>query len=117
MNRLSILPLLLFLFLSLTPVTGQDTLLIFHPTVNNLEVIRHLMEEEILDLADMHLLGIYHQQEVYDFAQSLQFLEAHPELPFSIRSFPCGLQAGTLFAQNDCSEAFTALFQHSAGAG
>jgi putative glutamine amidotransferase len=116
MNRSSILPLFLFFVLSLTRVTAQDTLLIFHPTVNNLEVIRQLMEEEILELDDMHLLGIYHHQEVYDYWQSVQFLEAHPELPFSIRSFPCGLQTGTVFARNECSEAFNSLFQNSAGA-
>lgn len=116
MNRSSILPALLFLVLNLARVTGQDTLLIFHPTIYNLELIGQLMDQDILELDDMHLLGIYHQQETYDYDQSIQFLEAHPELPFSIRSFPCGLNVENVFAQNDCSEAFTALLQHSAGA-
>jgi len=110
------LTLLIFLVCIPHRITGQDTLLMFHPTAYNLEVISQLMDQDILDMDGMHLLGICHQQETYDYSQALQFLKEHPELPFSIRSFSCELDVGHLYALNDCSKPFMALFRNSAGA-
>ena len=50
-----------------SPSQAQDTLLLFHPTAYNLELIESLDEQGILDLEGYHILGVYHSGEAYDF--------------------------------------------------
>ena len=109
---------LLFLIL-ISPsarLTGQDTLLLFHPTVGNLQVIQQLTENKVLDLEGIHVLGVYHGQEKYDYQLTREFLAGHPNLPFTIAACERELSADHLFMENECSDLFLRLFQHSLGA-
>ncbi len=116
MNRTTILTLLLLLPVLCGRLSGQDTLLLFHPTVDNLQVIHHLVDRGILELEEIHILGVYHNLEVYDYERTTEFLSEHPDLPVSIRSYGCALSTGSVFGENECSPAFRNLFDHSAGA-
>lgn len=95
---------------------AQDTLLIFHPTAYNLELMHRLSEEQILNLDGIHVLGVYHRKEVYDFNQARAYLRENPDLPYSLREISGKLDPGSLFGNNDCSADFTRLFEHSIGA-
>ena len=116
MKKKALIPFLLCLIL--VPLRGQarDTLLIFHPTAYNLELLEHLSEEHILDLDGIHVLGVFHSQEAYDFSRSQTFLNDHPDLPFSLRQIEGALHPSTLFEENACSADFKTLFEHSIGA-
>jgi putative glutamine amidotransferase len=109
---------LLFLFLAGRVVcTGaQDTLLLFHPTAGNLEVIEKLVSEGVLDLEGYHVLGIYHAREKYNYDSARAMLDELPGNRYSFREITGNLSPGLIFGTNDCSGDFKALFDRSRGA-
>jgi putative glutamine amidotransferase len=107
---------ILFLVLRVITVPAQDTLLLFHPTVENLEVIRNLSEKGLLDLEGIHILGICHSGENYDYHKSLAYLDSIADDSYSLREISAGLQQDGLFKKNACSALFKALFEGSIGA-
>lgn len=108
----------LSLWLILLPVSwlmGQDTLLLFHPTAYNLEVIQHLMDEANLNLKGYHVLGVYHDQETYDYEKSSAYLELHNPANFSLHEISGSLHPQELFEENSCTGQFQHLFAISRG--
>lgn len=101
---------------SLFYVSAQDTLLLFHPTAYNLEVIQNLLDEEVLALDDYHILGVFHEGEVYDYKKAEAYMVQHPSQAFSLREIFGELQAGNIFTENPCSPQFNSLFKGSKGA-
>jgi putative glutamine amidotransferase len=95
---------------------GQDTLLLFHPTSDNLAILENLVGKEMIDLEGYHVLGVYHVDEVYDFIRSSEWLLSHPDFPGSLREVKGALEPGVLFGINACSSTFRELFSISRGA-
>jgi putative glutamine amidotransferase len=106
---------LLLLLLSL-PSRGQDTVLLFHPTAYNMEVLKKLMDEGFFKLKGYHVLGVYHSREAYDYSESESYLVQHPSVPFSLREISDSLYPGDLFRENPATAHFRELFACSRGA-
>ena len=107
---------LLLLHLSILTLSGQDTLLLFHPTAYNLEVIQNLMEEEVFDLEAYHILGVYHEKEGYDYSRAEEYVERHSGKGFSLRAVSGALEPGNIYAENPCTPQFNSLFKGSRAA-
>jgi hypothetical protein len=99
-----------------SPLFGQDTLLLFHPTAYNLEVIQKLLDEKVLDLEEYHILGVYHEKEIYDYAKAEEYVRLHPNDGFSLREVAGTLEPGNIYAKNPCTSQISALFSLSRGA-
>jgi len=95
---------------------AQDTLLLFHPTANNLQVIQHLNDEDVFSLDGYHLLGVYHELEKYDYGQALEYIEHNHTDNFSLRKITGSLGPGDLFEVNACTGQYMHLFSNSSGA-
>jgi putative glutamine amidotransferase len=95
---------------------GQDTVLLFHPTAYNLEVVQKLMDEGFFRLKGYHILGVFHSRERYDYSEAESYLNRHPEAPFSLREVADSLNSGNLFRENAATERFRELFACSRGA-
>lgn len=110
--------LILFLWLNgaMLPARGQDTLLLFHPTAYNLELFQTLVQDGIIRLDGIHILGVYHEKEEYDYAMAEAYLELHPESPMSLRAIRGPLNPGNVFKENACTSQFKDLFKNSLGA-
>ncbi|MEN8226779.1 MAG: gamma-glutamyl-gamma-aminobutyrate hydrolase family protein [Bacteroidota bacterium] len=106
----------LLLLCSIQSVDGQDTLLLFHPTAYNLEEVQHLIDEGIFNMDGYHLLGVYHEQETYDYEKARAYIELHQDQHVSIRGIKGSLNPGNLFGENTCSSQFKHLFSISKGA-
>ncbi|MEN8201622.1 MAG: gamma-glutamyl-gamma-aminobutyrate hydrolase family protein [Bacteroidota bacterium] len=96
--------------------SAQDTLLLFHPTAYNLEVLQKLLDEGILALDDYHILGVYHEGETNDYETSGEYIRTHPGTQFSLQAVASDLQPGNIFEKNLCSAQFRELFKRSRGA-
>lgn len=107
---------LLVLNFSSYQLSAQDTLLLFHPTAYNLEVIQNLLEEEIFALEDYHILGVYHEYESYNYDKAQEYLKLNPTEPFSLMKVSGALEPGNIYAKNPCTPQFTSLFSKSKGA-
>jgi len=107
----------LFLLFCLTfSSTGQDTLLLFHPTAYNLEVIQKLMDEELFQLETCHVLGVYHPGETYDYSQTEAYMDLNKTTRFSLREIEGELGPDNIFRENPASGQFLDLFIRSRGA-
>lgn len=116
--RLNILCLILLLFLSY-PGRGQDTVLLFHPTAYNLEVVQNLLEEEVFLLDGYHVLGVYHPGETYDYSKAEAYIKKNyrkKNALFSLREIQGELGPENIFMENPATEQFRELFNRSQGA-
>ncbi len=109
--------LFLFLLWCLAPAAGgQDTLLLFHPTVYNLEVIQNLMDKALLNLEGYHVKGVYHELETYDYSQSEAYIGYNRASHFSLEEIHGNLGPDNIFGKNGCTGQFTKLMKSSRGA-
>ncbi len=113
--RLNIVALILLLAFNLT-IRGQDTILLFHPTAYNLEVIKKLAEEDLFLLDGYHVLGVYHPGESYDYSKAADFIDLHMDLEYSLREITGDLEPGNIFRENSATAQFRELFECSQGA-
>jgi putative glutamine amidotransferase len=97
-------------------IAAQDTLLLFHPTADNLEVLENLARMDMLDLKGYHILGIYHAGEVYDYDLARDMIRDRNDDLFSLRELNGQLNPWELFGPNGCTEDFFDLFCGSRGA-
>lgn len=113
MKKISLI--LLFLVLRVSFSAGQDTLLLFHPTAYNIEVIKSLADDRMLDLDGYHVLGVYHALEAYDYNEARKFLQEEADHRFSLYKVEGELDLETLFDSNGCTKDFYSLFSCSRG--
>jgi len=95
---------------------GQDTLLLFHPTAYNIQVVQNLVDEGLLSLDGYHVLGVYHKQEAYDYTQAEAYLESQHSSLVSLRAIQADLRPDNLFGENPATLSFRNLFEGSQGA-
>ncbi|MCD4711203.1 MAG: gamma-glutamyl-gamma-aminobutyrate hydrolase family protein [Bacteroidales bacterium] len=95
---------------------GQDTILLFHPTAYNLEVIQKLVNEGLFLLDGYHLLGVYHPGESYDYSEANAYIEQHNATHFSLRELNGELGPENIFRKNPATGQFRKLFECSGGA-
>ncbi len=107
---------LAFLLGAVLSSRGQDTLLLFHPTAYNFQVVQKLVDEGLLSLEGYHVLGIYHPAEEYDYSQSEDYLESGNIPSFSLRAIQADLVPDRLFERNSATPEFRRLFEGSRGA-
>jgi putative glutamine amidotransferase len=107
--------LILLVALSLS-ARGQDTVLLFHPTAYNFEVIQKLVEDDLFPLDGYHVLGVYHPGESYDYSKAEAYLSQFENSPFSLREINGELGPENIFRENPASAQFMELFQCSRGA-
>ena len=107
---------LTFLLSNTLASSGQDTLLLFHPTAYNIQVIQNLVDEGLLSLEAYHVLGVYHPGEVYDYTLAEAYLQSQQTAPFSLRAIQAELEPENLFGNNPATQQFRQLFEGSQGA-
>ncbi len=113
--RSSIYSLILLLAVTLSS-RGQDTVLLFHPTAYNIEVIQKLVEEGLFSLDGYHVLGVYHPGESYDYSEAQAYINPGPGSKFSLQEIQGRLGPDNIFRENDASAQFRKLFESSKGA-
>ena len=107
--------LILLVALSLS-ARGQDTVLLFHPTAYNLEVIQKLVEDDLFPLDGYHVLGVYHPGESYDYSKTEAYIDQHRSTLFSLREVKGELGPENIFRENPATGQFRELFECSEGA-
>jgi putative glutamine amidotransferase len=114
MRRRHLLIFILCCWIIHTP--AQDTLLLFHPTADNLDIIENLCKEGLIDLEGYHVLGVYHAGESYDYALARERLNELPGSRYSLREITGDLEPDDIYRINECSKDFEKLFHCSRGA-
>jgi putative glutamine amidotransferase len=106
----------ILLFSLLVTVSGQDTVLLFHPTAYNLEVFQKLVEEDLFSLEGYHVLGVYHPGETYDYSKAEAYIARRDGSLFSLMEIGGELEPDNIFRENPVTGQFKELISISKGA-
>ncbi|MDX2431470.1 MAG: gamma-glutamyl-gamma-aminobutyrate hydrolase family protein [Bacteroides sp.] len=101
---------------SIPAIQAQDTLLLFHPTAYNLDLMDSLVQQGLLDLEGYHILGVYHSGEAYSYESALEKASEHPDGIFSLQEIKGQLGPEVVYEVNACTPIFEKLFNKSEGA-
>lgn len=118
--------LLLFLSLSLSTGFAQNFLnnelkpgktyiLLAHPTVQNLETIRFLVDHQILRVHNAEFVGVFSSEEKYDYANSVSLLKKPDMQNFHLQKVTGNVSMANIYKKNDWSSEFKKLFDCSVG--
>ncbi len=94
----------------------RPTIVLMHPTVNNLKTFISLTEQDIFPFPkDANVLGVYHIKGAYDYEQSILFLGELRDSRFGLLGLKGDLNSQNIYGKNDCSDAFKVVFENSKG--
>ncbi len=114
-NGISLL-LLLLLSLPAPAQAGEPvTVLITHPRAGELSNIAGLVERGLLEVHNLRLVGIYHENEWEDYQDARDFIAEQEESWIELREIRCDLDEKSVYRKNDCTKTFKELFEESCG--
>ncbi len=93
----------------------NPTLILVHPTEYNIKMFNYLIENRIVNIENLMVIGVYHEKEVYDYSASYKYLENNNLGYFKMQKITEDIQMSDIFVQNNCSNRFEELFQKSNG--
>jgi putative glutamine amidotransferase len=93
----------------------ENTLIFVHPTEYNLSLFNYLLENEIVEIDNLKIIGVYHSKENYDYSESERFIKEH-ELSFiELIEINEDLTPNQLYKSNNLTSVYTNLFEKSKG--
>lgn len=102
-------------FLETNFKSGKKYILLAHPTVQNIETINFLMNNNILQLSDVEFVGVYSSAESYDYKQTIALIKK-PELnKFHLQKITGEEDTAHIYHQNKWTSIFKSLFDQSVG--
>jgi len=110
-----------FLFL-ITWLSGfsvnSDTvkIIILHPTVHNIETFIYLKENNLINIDNVKFLGVYYENEKYDYSQSIDFIKNDTAINYvSLYKVKGKIKQDDIFRTNLLTNIFDSLFLVSNG--
>ncbi|HCY43176.1 MAG TPA: hypothetical protein DHV48_17880 [Prolixibacteraceae bacterium] len=94
---------------------GKTYILLAHPTVQNLETIHFLLNNNILQLPDAEFIGIFSSAESYNYKHSIDLI-GKPEMSrFHLQKVDGAESSANIYTVNSWTKTFKNLFDQSAG--
>ncbi|MGQ8335098.1 gamma-glutamyl-gamma-aminobutyrate hydrolase family protein [Sunxiuqinia sp. A32] len=90
-------------------------ILLAHPTVENIERINYLIENQILFVGETEFIGVYFYAERYDYNQSIRFIRENEMEKFHLQRLTGTFTLENIFEENDFSSNFNVMFEQSKG--
>jgi putative glutamine amidotransferase len=99
------------------PLPNEKYIVLANPTARNIEIIRFLTDNKIFNVNTnkIKFLGIYHPGQIYDFAQSRQFIEENGLEWITLREVTGEITSENIFTQNEWTRQFREIFDGSIG--
>ncbi len=92
---------------------SQHRLVLLHPTVGNIENMEWMVENKIIDIPDVEMVGVYYAKEAYDYSASEKYLAEHPLKNYKLHKIEGDLKPEDIYRENSCTPAFRKLFEES----
>lgn len=94
---------------------NKTYILLAHPTVQNLETIHFMLNNNILHLSDVEFVGVYSAAESYDYSKSIALIKKPEMNLFHLQKLDGEESPAKIYAQNEWTKTFKNLFDHSVG--
>ncbi|HEY3387954.1 MAG TPA: gamma-glutamyl-gamma-aminobutyrate hydrolase family protein [Prolixibacteraceae bacterium] len=113
--RFQIKSLLLLTIVLLIAFRGQaqHRLVLLHPTVSNIVNIEWMVENKMIDIPELEMVGVYYAKEAYDYSASVKYLAEHPLTNYKLLKIEGELKPEDIYRENSCTPAFRKLFENS----
>ena len=92
---------------------NKNKVVLLFPTVGSLKNFIYLIENKIINVFDLELIGLYHADESYDYNKSVEFLKENEYPYIHLHEVEGDLEPGNLFKKNECSDEFYKIFKNS----
>ena len=102
-------------FLETEYKSGKTYILLAHPTVQNIETINFLLNNDILQLSDVEFVGVYSEAESYDYSQSIALLKKPEWNKFHLQKITGTEDTTSIYLKNKWTPTFKNLFDKSVG--
>jgi putative glutamine amidotransferase len=105
--------LLVVLQLSVLVAIAQHKIFLLHPTVGNIENIMSLIEQKVIDIPDLQMVGVYYEKEAFDYSKSEKYLLEKKIANYTLMKISGNLNTRNIFGENDCTPAFKKIVQEA----
>jgi len=111
----------IFLFTSIIVISFQSllaqekTLVLMHPTAYNIEYIQYFIEQKIIDVPNLKLIGFYHEDEKYDFEESQQYIIENNLQNIKLIAAKAPINQGNIYKKNALSDIYKEILNKSHG--
>ena len=93
--------------------TTKNRIVVMHPTVNNIRNICNLVNNKIINVPNLEIIGVFHAYEAYDYMNSVSYLKNKPIPYFKLHKINHSINKDSLYMNNACSKEFHRIFQYS----
>ena len=93
----------------------ENTLIFVHPTEYNLQLFTYLIDNEIVNIENLKIIGVYHEKEAYDYSKSISFLENNTYPYIELKEVHTDIISDQLYQENSCTNIYIDLFKNSKG--
>ena len=94
---------------------GQHRLVLLHPAVSNIESMEWMVENKVIDIPGLEMIGVYSAHEAYDYALSERYVAEHHLKNYRLQKVEGEIGPGEIYRENSCTPAFRKLFEESDG--
>jgi gamma-glutamyl-gamma-aminobutyrate hydrolase PuuD len=85
------------------------------PNLENVKNIVSLVDNNLLKIPDLEVIGLYHNLEIEDYADTLDFITKNNLNWIRLEKISCPLSCNDIFKKNECTNKFMELFHESKG--
>lgn len=95
----------------------KEYVLLANPTVKNLETIQFLIKHKLLKVnpGETHFVGIWHQEQQYNFANSIKYIRENELINFDLHEIRTPLEVSELFERNGLTDELQYIFDNTIG--
>ncbi len=97
------------------PISEEVRLTILYPSMGSIRALTELLEQELITIENLTVIGVYHENERTDYQRSIEYVGENDLRWFKFHKISGELSKDTLFQKNTCSEEFEMIFNKSDG--
>ncbi len=105
--------LLIIFQLSVYIAIAQHRIFLLHPTVGNIENMMVLVNQKVIDIPDLEMVGVYYEKEASNYSLSEKYLKEQKITNYTLMKISGELNVGNIFGENDCTPAFKKIVQEA----
>ena len=108
-----VLIILVLVQLALFVSAAGHRVFLLHPTVGNIENMMELLQQKVIDIPNLEMVGVYHEKEVSDYDKSASYLKEKKIAHYTLMKISGELTTKNIFGENPCSPAFREIVQEA----
>ncbi len=93
----------------------KSYILLTHPTIENIERVKYLVDNRFLFVGETEFVGIYFYAERYDYSQTIRYIRDNNLEKFHLQRLTGTLNLDNIFSPNDFTNNFDVMFSQSKG--